>query len=47
MLGWDHCDAGRRLVADWKLPSECDSIVSEHHAPSARMVRGACRSSSR
>ncbi len=33
LFGWDHCQAGRRLIADWKLPAEFESIVSEHHAP--------------
>jgi putative nucleotidyltransferase with HDIG domain len=32
-FGCDHCQAGRHLVTDWKLPSEFDAIVSEHHAP--------------
>jgi HD-like signal output (HDOD) protein len=33
LFGCDHCQAGRHLVADWKLPSEFDAIVSGHHAP--------------
>jgi putative nucleotidyltransferase with HDIG domain len=33
LLGWDHCDAGRHLVADWKLPSDFEAIVTEHHSP--------------
>jgi HD-like signal output (HDOD) protein len=33
LFGWDHCEAGRQLIADWKLPSEFEAIVSEHHAP--------------
>jgi HD-like signal output (HDOD) protein len=32
LLGWDHCEAGRHLVADWKLPPEFEPIVGEHHA---------------
>jgi HD-like signal output (HDOD) protein len=32
-LGWDHCDAGRHLVEDWKLPAEFLAIVTEHHSP--------------
>ena len=32
-LGWDHCDAGRHLVADWKLPAEFEPVVNEHHSP--------------
>jgi HD-like signal output (HDOD) protein len=33
LFGWDHCEAGRRLVVDWKLPSEFEAVVSEHHYP--------------
>jgi HD-like signal output (HDOD) protein len=33
LLGWDHCDAGRHLVVDWKLPLEFEAIVMEHHLP--------------
>ena len=33
IFGWDHCEAGRQLIIDWKLPSEFEAIVSEHHAP--------------
>jgi putative nucleotidyltransferase with HDIG domain len=32
MFGWDHCEAGRQLILDWKLPSEFEPIVAEHHA---------------
>jgi HD-like signal output (HDOD) protein len=32
-LGWDHCEAGRHLVVEWKLPSEFEAIVTEHHLP--------------
>jgi HD-like signal output (HDOD) protein len=21
LFGWDHCEAGRQLIADWKLPA--------------------------
>lgn len=31
LFGWDHCETGKELVTDWKLPSELDEIVSEHH----------------
>ena len=31
LFGWDHCEAGRHLVEDWKLPFYFDAIVSEHH----------------
>jgi HD-like signal output (HDOD) protein len=33
IFGLDHCQAGQRLIADWKLPVDFESIVSEHHAP--------------
>jgi HD-like signal output (HDOD) protein len=33
LLGWDHCEAGRHLVADWKLPADLEAIVSDHHSP--------------
>ena len=33
LLGWDHCDAGRHLVVDWKLPLEFEAIATEHHSP--------------
>jgi HD-like signal output (HDOD) protein len=33
LFGWDHCEVGHQLVVDWKLPSDFEAIVSEHHAP--------------
>jgi HD-like signal output (HDOD) protein len=33
LFGLDHCEAGLRLVADWKLPSDFANIVSDHHSP--------------
>jgi len=33
LFGWDHCEAGRQLIAEWKMPPEFEPIVSEHHAP--------------
>ena len=38
-FGCDHCEAGRNLIADWKLPSDFDPIVLDHH--SARRMDGA------
>jgi HD-like signal output (HDOD) protein len=32
-FGWDHCETGQRLIADWKLPAEFGAVVGEHHAP--------------
>jgi putative nucleotidyltransferase with HDIG domain len=33
LFGWDHCQTGRKLIADWKLPADFDAIVCEHHLP--------------
>jgi HD-like signal output (HDOD) protein len=33
IFGWDHCEAGRQLIVDWKLPTEFEAIAGEHHAP--------------
>jgi putative nucleotidyltransferase with HDIG domain len=51
LFGCDHCQAGRHLVKDWKLPSEFDAIVSDHHAPRsiesawsmAELIKISCR----
>jgi putative nucleotidyltransferase with HDIG domain len=32
LFGFDHCDAGRHLITDWKLPADFEVILSEHHA---------------
>ena len=32
MFGLDHCEAGRQLIADWKLPRCFDAVVSDHHS---------------
>jgi putative nucleotidyltransferase with HDIG domain len=31
LFGWDHCETGQQLIANWKLPPEFDTIVTEHH----------------
>lgn len=31
LFGWDHCETGRRLVADWKLPADFDAAIVDHH----------------
>jgi putative nucleotidyltransferase with HDIG domain len=31
LFGWDHSETGLKLVADWRLPSDFEAIVSEHH----------------
>jgi HD-like signal output (HDOD) protein len=33
LFGFDHCDAGRHLIADWNLPAHFEAIVSDHHSP--------------
>jgi HD-like signal output (HDOD) protein len=33
LFGWDHCEVGHQLIVDWKLPSDFEPIVSEHHTP--------------
>ena len=33
LFGWDHCEAGRQLIADWMLPSQFEAIVADHHKP--------------
>lgn len=33
LFGWNHCEAGLRLVAGWKLPREFGEVVVEHHTP--------------
>jgi HD-like signal output (HDOD) protein len=33
LFGWDHCEAGRQLIADWNLPTEFEAIVADHHKP--------------
>jgi HD-like signal output (HDOD) protein len=36
LFGFDHCEAGRRLVADWKLPPSFSVIAAEHHPRGGR-----------
>jgi HD-like signal output (HDOD) protein len=33
IFGWDHCETGQRLIADWKLPTEYCGAVHHHHTP--------------
>jgi putative nucleotidyltransferase with HDIG domain len=39
LFGLDHCETGRQLVGDWKLPKEFESVVAQHHE--ARRTDGA------
>ena len=32
-FGLNHCEIGRQLVTDWKLPRNFEAIVSQHHSP--------------
>lgn len=51
IFGWDHCEAGRQLIIDWKLPSEFEPIAADHHEPRqkdsswsmAELVNVSCR----
>lgn len=33
LFGFNHCQVGQKLIVEWKLSSEFNSIVSEHHFP--------------
>jgi putative nucleotidyltransferase with HDIG domain len=39
LFGCNHCEVGRSLIADWKLPSDLEAIVFDHHSP--RRIDGA------
>jgi putative nucleotidyltransferase with HDIG domain len=32
IFGFDHCQAGKQLIADWRLPPNFEFSVAEHHA---------------
>jgi putative nucleotidyltransferase with HDIG domain len=32
LFGFDHCEAGRHLIVDWKLPWDFEAIVFNHHS---------------
>lgn len=32
MFGWDHCEAGKHLTGDWKLPECISAVVADHHS---------------
>lgn len=36
LFGWDHCETGRQLINDWRLPPEFEAVVAAHHTPLAR-----------
>ncbi|MGA2205348.1 MAG: HDOD domain-containing protein [Terracidiphilus sp.] len=31
LFGWHHCEIGRQLIGDWKLPENFEAVVAEHH----------------
>jgi putative nucleotidyltransferase with HDIG domain len=33
LFGWDHCETGRQLIGDWKLPDSFEAVVADHHLP--------------
>jgi HD-like signal output (HDOD) protein len=33
LFGFDHCEAGRHLVTDWRLPTNFEDVVFCHHRP--------------
>ncbi|MGD1107165.1 MAG: HDOD domain-containing protein [Terracidiphilus sp.] len=32
LFGWDHCEVGRQLIGDWKLPENFEAVVADHHS---------------
>jgi HD-like signal output (HDOD) protein len=30
LFGWDHCETGRQLITNWKLPENFEAIVADH-----------------
>jgi putative nucleotidyltransferase with HDIG domain len=32
MFGLDHCEVGRQLIADWKLPESFETVATDHHS---------------
>jgi HD-like signal output (HDOD) protein len=33
LFGFDHCEAGRHLIADWNMPPYFEQVVADHHSP--------------
>lgn len=33
LFGLDHCETGRQLIGDWKLPDDFEPAVFAHHSP--------------
>jgi HD-like signal output (HDOD) protein len=36
LFGCDHCEAGSRLIANWKLPAEFETVVAGHHSATGK-----------
>jgi putative nucleotidyltransferase with HDIG domain len=36
LFGFDHCETGRHLIRDWRLPAHFTNIVSDHHSARQR-----------
>ena len=32
LFGFDHCEAGLHLIADWKMPPYFQAVVADHHS---------------
>jgi len=32
LFGWDHCEVGKQLIGDWKLPENFEAVVADHHS---------------
>jgi putative nucleotidyltransferase with HDIG domain len=32
LFGWDHCEVGRQLIGEWKLPQSFEAVVADHHS---------------
>jgi putative nucleotidyltransferase with HDIG domain len=32
LFGWDHCQIGRQLIGNWKLPENFEAVVADHHS---------------
>jgi HD-like signal output (HDOD) protein len=33
LFGWNHCETGKQLIADWDLPVQFNGCVADHHTP--------------
>ena len=50
LFGWHHCEIGRQLIGDWKLPESLEAVVADHLEPrradgawdEAELVKASC-----